>query len=196
MTVKHTARFGRFGVAFGRDWVRTGTWTTLSCEDPFIVNAGTLEPTTRWRLADCDHAWDDVLKAWKDPVYQHISFDSAIFDQFHSRPSPGCQNAASLGGCKTAVGCNTHKDSGPAGSLILDSFVAVHIMFSHLHDALRDLALATLEKFGTKFGAPAEERSRSSDEEIKKFLSIFLDMIPLAALAAIPPSFKICEYLP
>lgn len=122
--------FALVGAARAIDWNRTGNWSTLSCEDPAVVNAANLAPEVRWGLLDCDHAWSDVLEAWKSPYYQdnHVRFSEAMFDQFHDAPGVQCGNLHSVGSCRTPVRCNTHHTSGPAVTVILNSLVAVHLV--------------------------------------------------------------------
>ncbi|KAK1758877.1 hypothetical protein QBC47DRAFT_96587 [Echria macrotheca] len=173
------------------EWIRTGNWTTLTCDEPAVVNSDTMAPAERWGQLDCDHAWADVLVMWKSSYYQEnsIRFGDAMFDQFHSRPSPDCERVERTGSCQQPVKCNSHQDSGPAITVILSSLIAVHLMFHHWYRGLVDLANTNLlDLLGTDFGILS---NTSSDEDKARISPILQDMVPLGAIIAAAPSFNI-----
>lgn len=81
---------------------------------------------------------------------------------------------------------------GPGGTLVLNSLVAVHLMFANLYDALMDLANGDLRRFGVDFGIlPDDEMGKASDQEVERIAPVLLETINLAALIALAPSFNV-----
>ncbi|KAK0641790.1 hypothetical protein B0T16DRAFT_461821 [Cercophora newfieldiana] len=173
---------------------RTGNWTTISCEHPMMVNAENFTGAERWGVLDADHAWADILTAWRTAFYTDmgLDFQTAVFHQLSTYSGTSCGKAWAVGGCKQVMSCEDRFDwSGAASSLIMNSFVVVHTMFSHLFNALADLANADLRNFGVDFGILSDTETKSTDGEIARIAPVLLDMIPLASLVALAPTFNI-----
>ncbi|KAK4442779.1 hypothetical protein QBC34DRAFT_479607 [Podospora aff. communis PSN243] len=176
------------------EWVRTGNWSTLTCDNPGVVDE-TLSPEERWNLLDCDHAMDDILTAWREwDRYDGQSFSTAMFDQFHTISSPHCEDLSIWGSsCRVPRKCNTHAGSGPAGYIILNSIVATHLLFYNMGntvwESLVDQSLP--HHFGAEFGFMQDTTFKTSDEDINKLRPVLAETLTHAVLAAMAPSIKL-----
>lgn len=80
--------FALIGRPIAANRSRTGNWTTVSCEEPAIIEE-TLAPEYRWSSLDCDHAWEDVIRNYHDNEnYKNIPFPSVIWTSFTALPAP------------------------------------------------------------------------------------------------------------
>ncbi|KAK4443548.1 hypothetical protein QBC34DRAFT_477065 [Podospora aff. communis PSN243] len=174
---------------------RTGNWTTLNCEHAAIVDATTFTSEQRWSVLDADHAWADVVDAWRNeykPEARFRSFQQAVFYDLSTHEGTTCGEVSGIGGCHTPMSCEDRfkGQTGAATAIIMNSFVAVHLVLSNLYRALRDLAMRDLPRFGLDFDILSKDGSRN-EEDTARIAPVLLDTINLAPLIALAPSFNI-----
>jgi hypothetical protein len=119
---------------------------------------------------DCDSAWSDAVSAWNNSSYYQgalVDFSDAVFGQFRACAGSDWGNLYSFV-CKSHVRCNEREGLEPAGSLVLDSLIAVHSIFLNTFAAVTDLANGDASKFGVEFGILSNITGRSSQEEIER----------------------------
>ncbi|KAI1120979.1 hypothetical protein F5Y10DRAFT_289094 [Nemania abortiva] len=127
---------------------RTGNWTTLTCEDRAVVDLANLTPQERWGMLDCQTAWEDAVRVWKefDRSRKDLYFSESIANTFHVFENTiGCINLASWGNCDQVALCEMHKGSGPAAYLVWNSLVTVHEIYHNFHNALFEAASTYLD---------------------------------------------------
>ncbi|KAJ2984421.1 hypothetical protein NUW58_g6066 [Xylaria curta] len=119
---------------------RGGNWTNLVCTNPVITESQRYTPTEQWQLLDCQDAWNDATQTWKD-LYRGKggSRFSRIISQIFRYPIADCGQLDN-GGCNSFQQCNMDAGTGPAGSLVWNSLVTTHMIYTNFHAVLGQLA--------------------------------------------------------
>ncbi|KAI0467015.1 hypothetical protein F4859DRAFT_518632 [Xylaria cf. heliscus] len=119
---------------------RGGNWTDLLCTDPVVTMSQRYTPAEQWQMLDCQDAWEDSTQTWKD-LYreEHISTFSKVMAQIFRYPITDC-GYLDDGGCNSFRQCNMDAGSGPAGSLVWNSLVTTHLIYTNFHRVLGQLA--------------------------------------------------------
>lgn len=175
------------------DGVRTGNWTTFTCNDPAMSGLARLLPQERWVMLDCDHAWSDAIHLWKtvDSVSNNLSFSQSIANTFHVNELSRCEALIADSNCDTTVECTdaVGQGSGPAGYEVYNSMIMIHEMYYNYNVALSSVTgiLAFGDQNFQNDFAPVPTPSGSSS------LDILLDLIGVGALMAAAPFFNSCR---
>ncbi|KAI1352858.1 hypothetical protein F5Y01DRAFT_324113 [Xylaria sp. FL0043] len=125
---------------------RTGNWTTLSCEDRAVVDLAHLTPLERWGMLDCQTAWEDAIRVWKDidRPEGNIVFSQSIANTFHVTENSDCDSLKAFTNCDQVAVCAEHAGSGPAGYLVWNSLVVIHEIYYNFYTALDEATTSAL----------------------------------------------------
>ncbi|KAK0613203.1 hypothetical protein B0T14DRAFT_498753 [Immersiella caudata] len=129
----------------------------------------------------------------------NTEFSSAIFDQFRENYSPNCYLLSIWGTSRrTPKDCTTDSGSGPAGHIIPNSIVAVHLMFYYMNNAVFGIKANGNPdlNLGAEFGFMGEQTHLSSEHDINKLRPVLIETVTNAALYALAPGIKLCKSLP
>ncbi|PKY06143.1 hypothetical protein P168DRAFT_303792 [Aspergillus campestris IBT 28561] len=116
------------------------SWQRLTCNEHNIGNSG-VQLSERWGIARADNAWALALQNWKahkeNPDHRkNFAGDFAV--TFGAKDGFNCENIGN-DNCNDIIECDDTK-AGPAGSIILNSFAALHILYSQLHTSVYNAA--------------------------------------------------------
>ncbi|KAG5655689.1 hypothetical protein KAF25_009188, partial [Fusarium avenaceum] len=175
------------------DKARTGNWTDYYCTDPLVVDRRDYSGAEwkLWGLLQTDDAWRDAIRIWKqwDKHKTNFSFSKSVATTLKTDMNPDCRKLSKTNSCETPPKCETGMDSdqsGPAGQLLWDAFVKLHLMFVAYDDALSKAATSitfSLDHFGNEF-APIPE------EENTKWLFAMIDLLTWGVATAAGPFFN------
>ncbi|KAI0164012.1 hypothetical protein GGR57DRAFT_489709 [Xylariaceae sp. FL1272] len=106
---------------------RSGNWTSLSCSDDAAANWTSYTPVARWQILDCQHAWEDAVRVWKDidRPPRNTLFIQSISQTFRTNGEQDCESLLESN-CDKTIDCNEHAGSGPAAQLIWNSLILTH----------------------------------------------------------------------
>lgn len=113
--------------------VRTGNWSTLTCEADGY-NWGTnayWTPMERWGRTDCKHAWDDVMAEWKDEYRPEgtVRFSPIVMSRYGRTINGECGTGLSLSWsvCPATASCTDHPGGiKPAGAEVANALSSIH----------------------------------------------------------------------
>jgi GH18 family chitinase len=173
------------------DYTRNGRWTDFNCSHDVIKGKWGYPPSRRWQAVKADEAWEDIVRIWKETdrgnnvptIVDSLSGTLQLGDQAH------CGTGIS-DSCRT-LGCIDHDDeraklTGPAGQLIWNSIVEIHMAFRNYHDKLLEAAITlslSMNDLQNKF-APLPEK----DEDVWK--DLLLDLLTLGGIGTAGPVFS------
>lgn len=110
---------------------RTGNSSELTCTNDAVTGTLLFSPSERWDMLDCDNAWNDVIAVYKEMKSEgssNMPFSALISQVIHANPNSDCGSLLGTHNCGQTLQCNGFDttNSGPAGWLIWNSFVAIH----------------------------------------------------------------------
>lgn len=111
--------------------VRTGNWSTLSCETDgyFWGTNGYWTPMDRWGRLGCKHAWDDVIAEWKDDYRLEGKHVFSVVVMSLLRPSGWGQCGIGFvwSDCDSTASCSD-RPAGikPAGAEVSNAIATIH----------------------------------------------------------------------
>ncbi|TGJ82873.1 hypothetical protein E0Z10_g5898 [Xylaria hypoxylon] len=128
------------GMDPGYEGDRGGNWNDLVCTDPVITESRRYTPKEQWQMLDCQDAWNDATQTWKE-LYRGDggSTFSRVISQIFRYPIADCGQLDN-GGCNSFQQCNMDAGTGPAGSLVWNSLVTTHMIYTNFHTVLEQLA--------------------------------------------------------
>ncbi|KAK7421574.1 hypothetical protein QQX98_002041 [Neonectria punicea] len=145
---------------------------------PNNSNDAASEPILRWGAAAADTAWSQVLAEWSSEqgnvsTEQGLAFTQFVANHFNARDLIMCHNMGD-GPCEVTMTCSDVNQ--PAGFLILNSFVAVHVLRKNFYDSLHNalnLMQNTISDFQGVF-APIKTESHMWMRDLLSVLNLML----------------------
>ncbi|KAH6995181.1 hypothetical protein EDB80DRAFT_897412 [Ilyonectria destructans] len=135
---------------------------SVSCDDEYLNDANSLG-ADRWTAAGAEIAFKLATANWTldeasdDP--SRLSFSEYIANLYNARDLMVCENMGD-GPCQTTMLCSDA--SQPAAYLILNSFVAIHVLQNNIYSGLQDAMNEIQNKMTTfqeVFSPAAEPKS-------------------------------------
>ena len=100
-------------------------WTEFECTHPYASNTS-VNPVSRWNHLHADDAWNEVILKWKMARKEtDKAFTDFISNEFHGRDAMNCSSLLAGSNCQETHLCIDDDGSGPAATLILNSFVPI-----------------------------------------------------------------------
>jgi hypothetical protein len=113
--------------------VRTGNWSTLSCNtDGYAWGTnGYWTPMERWGRMDCQSAWDDVIAEWKGEYRPRggVQFSPIVMSRYGWAISGECGIGLWLSwtACPATASCSDHPGGiVPAGAEVSNALSTIH----------------------------------------------------------------------
>ncbi|KAF6810812.1 hypothetical protein CPLU01_15233 [Colletotrichum plurivorum] len=158
-------------------------WKDVSCTDKY-VNDSAADAGRRWRAADCDGAWEAVVRYYRDNKTTFPYFSQYVGRFFNTQDNRYCGFLGAGDNCNT-IECSDKPHTAPASFLITDSLVQYHNIFKRLHEGLKHAGDTVSQELSSLEGhfAPG-----LSDEKDKLFR--MLNLIGLAFGLASGPVFN------
>lgn len=101
-----------------------GNWTKLTCDDIWYREWLDLSASERWRELDAEGAWEHGLAQWKtDQKRNDTSFTGSVMLSFNEYAGIDC---GVMDNCFHPVPCKDGNGTGPAASIISNSFTRIH----------------------------------------------------------------------
>ncbi|KAL7803464.1 hypothetical protein V8C44DRAFT_276130 [Trichoderma aethiopicum] len=146
---------------------QTGNWTSLTCADPAVLDPLDMGCAQRWSELDTDDAWKEVIRVWTQQDEGRTTFDASVMNTLHAPDNKtDCGSLGPRRNCDWALPCHffegnsTDGGSGPAASLIYESFMVINQIHYSLYDiisnAALDITLSLPNMEGTFAQAPPE----------------------------------------
>ncbi|KAK7423884.1 hypothetical protein QQX98_000755 [Neonectria punicea] len=138
--------------------------TSVSCDAEFLNDSGA-QAADRWAAAGAEQAFKDATIQWG--WYQgtsdagRLTFSEFIGNYFNSKDLMVCQNMGD-GPCESTMTCSDANQ--PAGFLIMNSFVSLHVMRRNVYEGLQNgmnEMQSELGRFQEIFSPEAEPQKNS-----------------------------------
>lgn len=171
------------------DHSRNGNWTEMDCTDPISMDKWDYFPWERWNWLNADAAWDDVVRVWQDTDSKRpgVKFMESVSSTLHIGSKANCgklvDDSCVSKDCEKGFDSDT---SGPAGELIWNSLVQVHMLFKDYHDTLFEVAAITstaLDDFENTFAPIPPEKDNEP-------ILLLIDLLTVGTLTAAGPFFN------
>ncbi|CAM1500389.1 Fc.00g095510.m01.CDS01 [Cosmosporella sp. VM-42] len=148
-------------------------FTMATCSDQYINDAAA-PVADRWAAADAAQGFTISSLTWMVEQAKaepsKLSYSEYISNYFNSKDLMVCQNMAD-GPCESTVTCNQVKY--PAGFLILNSFVALHVMRKNVYEGLQDAMNQMQNKMSIFQSTFAPAATAKSTTWITDLLNVF-----------------------
>lgn len=128
---------------------RHGNWTKLNCGDPHATDALDFTAKQRWDALDASGAWSDLIHDWvqycdglggsfgQNEFSSFISTALNFTSQIHCAQFDSNSRCRGITRCADFIGSKT----GPAGELIISSFIKINLVSQGCHHAQSGLCL-------------------------------------------------------
>ncbi|KAK8129159.1 chitinase [Apiospora kogelbergensis] len=172
-----------------QDKTRDQSWVQFDCTLDIVKYPMGYTPSQRWERLHADAAWKDVLRIWRDTDRpKKMTFINSVAATLHSAPAESGCEYVKLDSCKVSK-CSSGmngEESGPAGEIIWNSLVRVHLSFTDYRKAIFEalgLISISIDELMNRF-APIS----ASDGNMWNFLLI--DLITVGTLSVAGPFFN------
>jgi hypothetical protein len=173
------------------DDTRTGGWTDFNCTHIVTRHPQDYTPSERWKAANADAAWLDIVRIWKVTDSKRPgggNFMTTVTDVLDMRGQTHCELIQGCS-CDAFGDCPKSADgdfSGPAAEFIYNSLVRIHQVHHEYYEALGMAAgsiALQVKDLENKF-APVPE------PEDKAWTYLLIDLITLGTLSIAGPAFN------
>ncbi|KAF6784291.1 hypothetical protein CSOJ01_15774 [Colletotrichum sojae] len=158
-------------------------WKDVRCTAEYI-NDAKAKADRRWRAADCDGAWEALVRYYREDMTAFPYFTQYVGSLFNTKDKRFCGLLGGGDNCDT-IECNDQAHTAPASFLITESLVEYHNMFERLREGLLyggDKAKKQLADLDATF---APDLSKEKDK-----LNRMLNLLGLAFGLASGPVFN------
>ncbi|KAK3716338.1 hypothetical protein LTR37_006488 [Vermiconidia calcicola] len=163
-------------------------WADIACDFGSLESINN-NPQDQWNDAGAAAAWDTVVEKWNNEVDEAIKakgFSTYVGDYFHARPNLACQTLDNENCARQGITEPNAPVSAPAGYVIINSMVNLHILFENVyngvrdaHDMVQDEVGNLVREFSPIIGDIAEQKAKR----------LAWDTIQLALFIALAPTF-------
>ncbi|KAF6785209.1 hypothetical protein CSOJ01_15621 [Colletotrichum sojae] len=158
-------------------------WKDVRCTDKY-VNVTKEKGDRRWRAADCDGAWEALVRYYRGDMNAFPYFSQHVGSFFNTEDDRRCGKFGEDSNCNK-IKCSDQIDTAPASFLITNSLVEYHNIFKQLHKSLADGGHKVSSQLA---GLEANFAPGLSDDKDKLFR--MLNLIGLAFGLASGPVFN------
>ncbi|KAK7429564.1 hypothetical protein QQZ08_003943 [Neonectria magnoliae] len=138
--------------------------TRVSCDAEFLNDAGA-QAADRWAAAGAEKAFKDATIQWgwyqSTSDARRLTFSEFIGNYFNSKDLTVCQNMGN-GPCESTMTCSDAHQ--PAGFLIMNYFVSLHVMRRNVYEGLQNgmnEMQSEMGRFQEIFSSKAEPQKNS-----------------------------------
>ncbi|KAJ6445148.1 Lysine--tRNA ligase [Purpureocillium lavendulum] len=176
---------------------RHGNWTKLTCDDPYYQETADYTPAERWAGLGSGDAWGDIVDDWKK--YRddangkpRLGFTAFIVYLIGGPPGADCSEILSGSSCRQTLDCKNldeNDKTGPAATLIWNSFVKLSSTYAKYHDSLVAASALlidnSLDDLENKFAPVPPPKDDSWLSILLGFVSMGTPMIVITKLPAL-----------
>ncbi|EQL02078.1 Glycoside hydrolase [Ophiocordyceps sinensis CO18] len=165
-------------------------WHT-HCEAPGATDTRE-DDYRRWKALCSDQAWDEAMAYYKRGRDRYPGdFSKNISNFFHGLSNMNCDVLTADNECHENVPCIQGRDTGPAATFILNSFVAMSNTLWNLYEGIQ-FSQQTLDSPGN---LATFVKTFAPDPQEDLALNIILNIVSFGLSAATGPFFNSCKLL-
>ncbi|KAF2667536.1 glycoside hydrolase [Microthyrium microscopicum] len=146
------------------------SWKQLDCESKGATTTDD-NPLDRWDWLKANAAWAAVVQNWTNSQVttnrnaRQLDFPNYVANFFHGTDGRGC-GPLGVNGCQSPEKCMQGKDTGPAGHLIINSFVGINNLYQNYFDAINDASNSVSKTFANFVTTFAPEKPQDPTLQI------------------------------